>query len=60
VLLPPLEGQSDAREMLSGRFQKIGLEPCTLEWNLRRWTLPQTMPAHLSPADNAVSAETIS
>jgi UDP-GlcNAc:undecaprenyl-phosphate GlcNAc-1-phosphate transferase len=50
VLLPPRDGQPDARETLGGRFQEIGLELCTLDWNLRRWALPQTMLEHLSPA----------
>jgi hypothetical protein len=66
VLLPPREGQPDARKTLGSRFQEAGLELCTLDWNLRRWTrpdrdletLPQTMLARLSPVGEAVSAET--
>jgi FlaA1/EpsC-like NDP-sugar epimerase len=65
VLLPVRVGKPDARETLGGRFREIGLELCTLDWNLRRWTLPnrdmETHPqatfAHLNTAEDAVSVE---
>ena len=57
VLLPPQEGQLDARAALGGKFREIGLEMCTLDLNLRLWTPPQTMLARLGAAEELSPAE---